>query len=120
LQNDAGGAVARVQAPAAGAPVIIKQVGFSVSTDRPYLAEVEMRAELSDDVSKRIYWDIKQDVSPWRTEAGQTVSVTNQWKKFVMTVQPTFPMDGIGRFGLSVENVGATLYLRNWRFYQAP
>lgn len=102
-----------------GAPVIAKQVGFSVSANAPYVAEVEMRAELPNGVARRIYWDIKQDVSPWRTEAGMTISVTNQWQHYRMAFQPSFAMDRIGRVGLSVENVDGLLSIRNCRLYPA-
>jgi len=79
-----------------GAAVILKQVGFSISTERPYLAQVEMRADLPDGASRSIYWDIKQDASPYRTLKGKTVSVTNQWQTFTMAITPTFAMDGSG------------------------
>ncbi len=101
-----------------GDVVILKLVGFSITLDRPYLAEVEMRADLPDGASRSIYWDIKQDVNPWRTATNKTVSVTNQWQKFTMSLQPAFAMDRIGRFGLSVEKVDAPLYVRNWGLRQ--
>ncbi len=107
-------AVARVEVAQGGAPVILKQVGFSIRTDRVYLAEVELRADVPAGASRGVYWDIKQDISPWRTETGRTVAITSQWQKFTMALRPSFAMDGIGRFGLSVENVGATVYVRNW------
>jgi hypothetical protein len=109
------GAVARVQVAQGGAPVILKQVGFSVTTDRPVLAEVEVRADLPAATSRSVYWDIKQDISPWNTVTGRTISVTNEWQKFTMAVWPTFAMAGIGRFGLSVENVAGNTYVRNAR-----
>ena len=109
----------RVTVERGGAPVILKQVGFSITTERPYLAEVEMRADLPEGASRNVYWDIKQDVSPYRTLASKTVSVTNQWQKFTMAITPAFAMDGIGRFGLSVENVEFPIYVRNWSLAQA-
>jgi hypothetical protein len=98
---------------------IFKQVGFSVATDRPYLAELEIKAEVEDDVSVSVYWDVKQDVSPWRTAASRTISVTNSWQKFTMAFQPTFAMDGIGRFAVSLENVPGTAWVRRWSLKQA-
>ncbi len=109
----------RVQVSQGGAPVILKQVGFSITTERPYLAEVEVRADLPDSVSRNVYWDIKQDVSPWRTLSNRNIAVTNRWQKFSMAVPPTFAMDGIGRFGLSVENLDVPAYIRNWSLRQA-
>jgi hypothetical protein len=103
----------------AGAPVILKQAGFSITTERPYLAQVEMRADLPDAASRNVYWDIKQDVSPWSTLQSKTVSVTNQWQSYTMAVTPGFPMNGVGRFGLSVENVDAPIYVRSWTLRQA-
>jgi hypothetical protein len=103
----------------AGAPVILKQVGFSINTDRPYLAQIEIRADIPDNTSANVYWDVKQDISPWRTEAGRTIAVTNQWQKFTMVFQPRFAMDGIGRFAVSVENVPGTVLVRNWSLRQA-
>lgn len=113
------GAVARVQVAQGGAPVILKQVGFSVTTDRPVLAEVEVRADLPAATSRSVYWDIKQDISPWHTVTGRTISVTNEWQRFTMAVWPTFAMAGIGRFGLSVENVAGHTYVRNARLREA-
>lgn len=103
---------ATVQVTRAGAVVIVKQVGFSVSQNETYLAEVEMRAELPAGQSRNVYWDVKQDVSPWRTETGKNIAVTNQWQRYTMLFKPSFDMDGIGRFGLSVEAVDAPLYIR--------
>jgi hypothetical protein len=102
-----------------GASVILKQVGFSITTERPYLAEVEMRADLPDAASRSVYWDIKQDVSPWSTLASKIVPVTNQWQVYTMAITPPFSMDAIGRFGLSVENVEVPIYVRNWSLRQA-
>lgn len=96
-----------------GAPVIAKQVGFSVSPGETYRAEVEMRADLPAGVSRGVYWDIKQDVSPWRTVTGRTVQVTNQWQRFSTLFTPQFEMNGIGRFGLSVESLDAAIHIQN-------
>lgn len=104
----------RTTVTAGGAPVIMKQVGFSISLDKPYLAEIEIRADLPDGVSRTIYWDVKQDVTPWRTMSNQFVEVTNRWRKVSMPVTPVFAMDGIGRFGVSVENITGVVYIRNW------
>jgi hypothetical protein len=103
----------------AGNTVIIKQVGFSVEAGLPYIAEVELRADLANGAAGSVYWDVKQDVSPWRTESGRTVSIANQWQKFTMAFQPSFAMSSIGRFALSVENVPATVYIRHWSLRQA-
>jgi hypothetical protein len=102
-----------------GAPVILKQVGFSINTSRSYIAQIEIRADIPDNTSADVYWDVKQDVSPWRTEAGRTIAVTNGWQKFTMAFQPKFDMDGIGRFAVSVENVPGTVLVRNWSLRQA-
>ncbi|HXN24081.1 MAG TPA: hypothetical protein VOA41_15175, partial [Candidatus Dormibacteraeota bacterium] len=102
-----------------GAPVILKQVGFSITTERPYLAQIEMRADLPDGASRSVYWDIKQDVSPWSTLKSKTVSISNQWRTYMMAITPAFSMDGIGRFGVSVENVEVPIYARNWTLQQA-
>ncbi len=75
--------------------VYLKQVGFSIETSRPYLAEVELRADLPNGQSRTINWDIKQDVSPWNTMTSRVISVTNQWQKFTMAVRPTFAMDRV-------------------------
>jgi len=109
----------KAQITQGGAPAIFKQVGFSITTDRPYLASMEIRADLPDNTSRNIYWDIKQDVSPWRTETGRNIAVTNQWQPFAMAFQPQFAMDGIGRFAVSLENVLGTVYLRKWSLRQA-
>lgn len=115
----AGPTEAVVRVSRGGAWVYLKQVGFSVSTGRTYLGEVEMRADLPDGQSRNVIWDIKEDVSPWRQVGAKTVAVTNQWQKFTISVTPSIAMNGIGRFALSVENVDAPVYVRNARFYQA-
>ncbi len=99
--------------------IYLKQVGFSIETSRPYLAEVELRADLPNGQSRTINWDIKQDVSPWQTMTSRTINVTNQWQRFSMAVRPTFAMNGIGRFALDVQNVDAPLYVRNASLHQA-
>jgi hypothetical protein len=111
----------KVSVTQGGATVILKQVGFSITTERPYLGQIELRADLPDGISRSVYWDIKQDVSPWRTLQSKTVAVTNQWKTFTMGITPSFAMNGIGRFGLSLENVGVDIpiYARNWSLLQA-
>ena len=65
--TDQGTDVAMVRVTRGGAAVILKQVGFSIATDRSYIAEVEMRADLPAGASRNVYWDLKQDVSPWST-----------------------------------------------------
>ena len=108
-----------VGAPEATLPIIVKQVGFSVEAAKPYVAEIEMRADLAAGVTKNVRWDVKQDVSPWRTVTGQNLSLTRDWQRFRMLVTPQFAMDGIGRFGISIERVGAPVHFRGWRLYGA-
>lgn len=101
-----------------GAPVVIlKKVGFSVSTTESYVAEVEIRADLPPGQSRSVYWDVKQDVSPWKTVANRNIAVTGEWQKVRMAFTPPFDMDSIGRFGLSVEKCEAPLYVRNARIF---
>lgn len=107
---------ARVSVTSGGNWVIFKQTGYSIEmTDDPYLAEVEMRAEVADGVAKGVYFDLKRDVSPWDTQASRTVTVTNQWQKFAIGFIPKFAMNGVGRFAVQLENfVGTNVYVRNW------
>jgi hypothetical protein len=102
------GGVARVHVTNGASTVILKKVGFSVEEGKTYAAEVEIRA----DVPCSVYWDVKQDVSPWRTAASRTISVTTEWQKFRMGVTPQFGMDGIGRFGLSLAGCPAAVEVR--------
>ncbi|MBI4902263.1 MAG: hypothetical protein HY820_01425 [Acidobacteria bacterium] len=102
-----------------GDTIIIKQVGFSVDANKSYLAEVEIRADLPAGTTKPVYWDIKQDVSPWRSQTGQSIQVGSEWRKYTMLVRTTFAMDGIGRFGLSIENVGANMQIRGASLHEA-
>jgi hypothetical protein len=113
------GGQAAVRIAQSGAPIIVKQVGFSVAASQAYRVEFEIRADLPDGVSRNVYWDVKQDVSPWRSIFGRTISVNNQWQKVSSVVVATFDMQGIGRLGISVENVGATVYVRSARLYAA-
>jgi hypothetical protein len=94
----------------ATASVIVKQVGFSIDPAKGYLAEVELRADLPDGVTRSIHWDVKRDVNPWEPIANRTVTITNQWKKFRLTVQqPAAAFDQVGRFGLELQAVGADI-----------
>lgn len=105
-------------AASSGAPIVIlKKVGFSVSVSESYTAEVEIRADLTPGQSRSVHWDVKQDVSPWRTVIGKNISVTSEWQKVRMAFTPSFDMDAIGRFGLSVEKCEAPLYVRNARVF---
>lgn len=113
-REDGGEPLLEVRVEQGPAPVIVKRVGFSLSAGKAYVAEVEMRAELPPGASRNVYWDVKQDIAPWRTVTGRTVAVTNQWQRFTLAVQPVFDLDGIGRFGLSVERVDAPLFIRRW------
>lgn len=107
-------ATIRVQVLQGSDVVIVKQVGFSISTDRYYTAEVDVRADLASGASRTIYWDVKQNVSPWRTATSSTITVTNQWQKYRIGFQPAFAMEGIGRFGMSIEKLeGTIVYIRN-------
>jgi hypothetical protein len=119
LTNLEGEPVVVVYVAQGGAPLILKQVGFSINTGKSYLAEVEMRADLPDNSSRSVYWDVKQDTSPWRTVSGKNVDVTNQWKKFTLLLEPAFAIDKVSRFGLSVEKVDKTLYVRRWSLREA-
>jgi uncharacterized protein (TIGR03437 family) len=99
--------------------VIAKLTGFSVSVGQPYMAEVEMRADIAAGASGTVYWTIMQDTSPWQSEAGTSLTVTNAWQKYTLAVNPAFAMDGVGRFHLGLENAGSTVHIRNWSFHTA-
>ncbi len=108
------GPAVRVSVTAGGNWVILKQTGFSVEQGEPYVAEVELRADLAAGEQRTVYWDIKLDVSPWRTQRGINIGVGPQWRKYRMSFTATFPMQGNGRFGLSVERLaGTAIYVRN-------
>lgn len=110
----------RVRVVSGGNWVIVKQVGFSLVEGAPYLAEIEIRADLPAGETRTVYWDVKQDVSPWRTQRGINIAVGHQWRRYQMAFTATFPIEGSGRMGLSVEALaGTTLYLRNWTLHQA-
>lgn len=96
-----------------GAPVILKQVGFSVEGGGQYLATVEIRADLASGQTRNVNWDIKQDVSPWRQTVNRTIAVTNQWQRVTLPFTAGFSMENIGRMGLSVENLPVPVYIRN-------
>ena len=108
-----GVAVVRLRS---GGSVIAKQVGFSIDTAQGYIAELEIRADLPDGVSRKISWDLKRDVSPWDQIGSKTIAVTNQWKKFRIAIQqPRAAFDKNGRFGLELQDVDASarVYMRN-------
>jgi hypothetical protein len=111
LQDD----VAAVVVQRAGGPVILKKVGFSVEAAAAYSGEIEIRADLPDGESRTVYWDLKMDVEPWRTQAGRHLAVSNRWQQFTLPFTGAFTMDKVGRMGLSVEGAGAgtVVYVRN-------
>lgn len=110
--------VAVVTVQSGGAPVILKHVGFSVSAAEQYLTTIEIRADLPDGQPRNVNWDIKQDVSPWRTMTSRTIAVTNRWQRFTMPFSASFAMENIGRMGLSVENVNVPVYVRSASLYR--
>jgi len=110
--------VAVVTVQSGGAPVILKQVGFSIETGEQYLASVEIRADLPAGQSRNVAWDIKQDISPWQTMINRTIAVTNQWQRFTMPFSGSFAMQNIGRMGLSVERVDVPVYVRGASLYR--
>lgn len=115
--EQADGSIA-VNVKRGGAPVIAKQVGFSLQPDRLYAVEVELRADLPDSGTRTVYWDIKQDDAPWRTQTGSYLEVSNTWQQFRMAFHPTFAMDRNGRMGLSVEKLDAPISIRNCRIVE--
>lgn len=113
IETEQGPAI-RVRVSAGGNWVILKQTGFSVEQGEPYLAEVELRADLPPGEQRTVYWDVKQDVSPWRTQRGVNIQVGSEWRRYRMAFTAGFPMQGNGRFGLSVERLaGTAIYVRN-------
>jgi len=90
---------------------IAKQTGFSVTAGEAYLAEVELRC----DRAASIYWDIKQDVSPWRTAVNRTLALNANWQRFTMPFTAAFGMEAIGRFGLQLAGSTAPVQIRNAR-----
>jgi len=105
--------VARVTVDRGGAPVILKKVGFSVQAGESYVAEVEIRADLPPGQSRNVAWDVKQDISPWRQTTSRNVAVSSEWQRFTMPFTASLTMEGHARFGLSVENATAPVYVRN-------
>lgn len=91
--------------------VIAKQTGFTVNAGDTYLAEVDLRS----DGAVSVYWDVKQDVSPWRTEVNRTITVNGNWQRFTMPFNAGFGMEGIGRFGVQLAGSTVPLQIRNAR-----
>jgi hypothetical protein len=99
-----------------GASVIVKQVGFSIDPSKSYIAEVEIRSDLPEGVTRTIHWDLKRDASPWDQIGARTIVVTNQWQKVRLPVQqPASTFEKNGRFGLELQDLGSDtpLYIRN-------
>jgi hypothetical protein len=98
------------------ASVIVKQAGFSITPSHGYVAEVEMRADLPEGVTRSVHWDVKRDVSPWDQVGSKTINVSNKWQKFKFVVQrPGTTFDRAGRFGIELQGVGADVkvWIRN-------
>jgi len=102
-----------------GSRFIVKEVGFSIAENQPYIAEVELRIDAAGNVSRNISMDVKQNVDPWRTMSSRGITLTNQWQKFSMSFTPSWGMDGVGRFGLYFEALDVPLYVRGWKLYRA-
>jgi len=91
--------------------VIAKQVGFSIEAGQSYLAEVDLRADRTANVS----WDVKQDVSPWRQQVNRAIAVTANWQSFEMPFTAGFDIDSTGRFGLQLSGSTVPVQIRNAR-----
>ncbi len=104
----------RVRVTSGGNWVILKQTGFTVEPGMPYVGEIEIRADLPPGERRTVYWDVKLNVSPWRTQRGIHIEVASEWRKYRLSFTAAFPMDGNGRFGLSIEKLaGSAVYVRN-------
>jgi hypothetical protein len=97
-----------------GTRTICKQVGFSVEAGAKYRAEFEIRADLPEGTAKSVYWDVKQDVSPWRTMHSRTFSISSQWQKQSFAFDAGFPMEGVGRYGFYLQGVVGKVWVRRW------
>jgi hypothetical protein len=99
--------------------VYAKQVGFSLAAGQPYLGEVEIRADLPSGESRNVFWDVKEDVSPWRGTASRSIAVTNQWTRYTLGFDASLSMNRVGRFALEVQSMaGTTVHIRNWSLKQ--
>jgi hypothetical protein len=111
----------RVNVSNGSANLIMKQVGFTLEQGKEYVAELEVRADLPDGQSLELRRDVKEDVSPWRTAAAQTVRVDNTWRRYRLLFRSPLDMRGVGRFAIDVERtVGSTLFVRRWTLRAAP
>ncbi len=112
---------ANVNVSTGGNTAIFKQTGFTVAlTDRPYLAEFEIRADLADSQTREVLWGVMRDASPYDGQFFRRVYIDNKWQKFSNAFNAKSEMDAIGRFGLWLENLAGTpVYVRNWSFRQA-
>ncbi len=92
-----------------------KKVGFTIQQGSRYVAEIDVMAEIPDGVWRSAYFNVKQDVSPWRVMSGKSISISNRWQTFRMSFYAPFAMDGVGRFALDLASVpaGTTLWVRN-------
>jgi hypothetical protein len=112
VDSSAGDPRVDVEFVRGGDTIIIKQVGFSVTQGKIYQADVEIRADLPAGTTRPVYWDVKQDVTPWRSMNGRSLQVSNQWQKFSMLFTAGFGLESTGRFGISIENVLANVQIR--------
>lgn len=108
------GGVARVTVTNGSNTVILKKTGFSLREGQTYAAELEIRA----DQPCAVYWDVKQDVSPWSTVIGRNLNVTAEWQTFRMGVTPRFALEGDGRFGISLAGCSAPVEVRGERLVE--
>jgi hypothetical protein len=101
--------------------VIFRQIGFTVPlTDRPFLAECEIRADLPDGQTHNASMTVMRHAPPWDNQFSRSITVTNQWQKVSASFIPRAEYIGTGRFSFNLEGLaGTNVYLRNWSLRQA-
>lgn len=101
--------------------VIFRQIGFNIPlTDRPFVAECEIRADLPDGQSRNASMTVMRHAPPWDSQFGKSIQVTNQWQKVSVSFIPKAEYLGTGRFSFNLEGLaGTSVYIRNWSLRQA-
>lgn len=100
--------------------VIFRQIGFTIPlVDRPFIAEVEIRADLPDGQTRNAPMTVMRHAPPWDNQFSRSITVNNQWQKVSVSFTPRAEYNGNGRLSFNLESLaGTNVYLRNWSMRQ--
>lgn len=119
---DSDAATVRVQVTTAASDVIAEHADAVVANDRPYIAEIEMKADLAPGTYRNLVWGVTAGDSPDAWSVYRTAPVTAEWRCFRIFLKGGFskPVSQV-RLAVRAATSGmpGTIWLRNWRLCTA-